>query len=82
MSRDIQESSPPSIPQVEEAEVGRDLSGPVGNQPEFTMSKSAYDLGSSSDVHARDGGIGDTSQLLKDGTYVGIQLLLIYFHFM
>lgn len=81
MSRDIEENFPPGTPQMEEEEAGRDFAGPMGNQPEFTMSKSGYELASSSDVHAKDFTSGDTSQLLQEGTYVGIQLLLIHVWF-
>lgn len=86
ISRDIQESCPPTVIQMDEANVGREwvVSGPVGNQYEFAMSKSGYDGDSPStpsNIHARDCGIGDTSQLLQDSSYIGIHLLLISFSF-
>nr|XP_015878316.2 WD repeat-containing protein 91 homolog isoform X1 [Ziziphus jujuba var. spinosa] len=72
ISRDIQESCPLTVIQMDEANVGREwvVSGPVGNQYEFTMSKSGYDGDSPSNIHARDCGIGDTSQLLQDSSYI------------
>ena len=73
VSNDTLETYFPATPQTGEAELDRELvvDAPVGNQQELSTSKSGYSLSSSSSLHVRDGGIGDSSQSL-DGSHVGI----------
>ncbi|PON96927.1 hypothetical protein TorRG33x02_073060, partial [Trema orientale] len=71
MSKETLETYFPATPQIGEAELDQELvvAAPVGNQQEVSTSKSGYNLSSSSNLYVRDGGIGDSSQLL-DGSHV------------
>ncbi|PON34741.1 Guanine nucleotide-binding protein, beta subunit [Trema orientale] len=71
MSKDTLETYFPATPQIGEAELDQELvvGAPVGNQQEVSMTNSGYNLSFSSNLHVRDGGIGDSSQLL-DGSHV------------